>query len=747
MNLYPVLTAKVKLRPFSFFQRWKKNWVPAVAGMTMLVSACASGAPTGGGDDWITPGGDIGKSHHSSLTDISLGNVARLGLAWQVTLDTNRGLEATPVVIDGIMYTSGNLGRVYAFNAATGKELWRFEPEVDMQANRSACCDQVNRGVAVKDGRVFVGALDGMVYALDAKSGAVLWKADSVDDHSRGVNITGAPEIAGNVVVIGNGGAEYDVRGYVTAFDTATGKIAWRFYTVPSDPKKGPQASPDLDKAFKTWDPNSRWDIGGGGTVWDAINYDPELDSVYIGVGNGGPYHVKRRSPAGGDNLYLSSIVALDPKTGRMKWHYQETPGDSWDYTATQPMILTHLEVDGQKRPVVLHAPKNGFLYVIDRRDGKLLRAHSLVHQNWANGVDLKTGRPRLTPEKADYSNGPKIVFPGSPGARNWQPGAYNPQTGLFYASILDMGNLLFMGHRPMPFKARALNNDAALIFTPDLIAALPTLPPSIKAAVEASPELERVKKTPAIHELRAIDPLTGKTAWAQPSSSWQDRGGVLSTAGGLVFQGSITGDFNVYDARTGKLLKSVKTGASIMAAPMTYKVDGVQYIAVMAGWGGGGWPYVARNSAAYKYGNQGRILVFKLDGGSVPLPEELPPLEVAPEPPVQAPGVTPAMIGQGRGLFLSNCAICHSNQYRSISPDLTRMQTGTHEAFKQIVLGGLLLPNGMPRWDDILSDSDADAIHAYLIDEQKKKRTRDMALKAQGKPLDTPSLAILSSY
>jgi quinohemoprotein ethanol dehydrogenase len=734
-------------QPIRIFRYFKKRWIPVLAGMAMVLAACASGGPAGGGDDWVTPGGDLGKSHHSTLSDINSGNVDRLGLAWEATLDTNRGLEATPVVIGGIMYTSGNLGRAYAYDAATGKELWRFEPEVDMQVNRSVCCDQVNRGVAVKDGKVFVGALDGMLYALEAKTGAVAWKADSIDDHSRGANITGAPEVAGDVVVIGNGGAEYDVRGYVTAFDVDTGKMAWRFYTVPSDPKAGPQANPDLEKAVKSWDPNSRWDIGGGGTVWDAINYDAEFDSVYIGVGNGGPYHVARRSPAGGDNLYLSSIVALDPRTGRVKWHYQETPGDSWDYTATQPMILTHMEIDGEERPVILHAPKNGFLYVIDRRDGKLLRAHSLVRQNWADGVDLKTGRPNLTPEKSDYSKGPKVIFPGSPGARNWQPPAYNPDTGLFYASILDMGNLLFMAPEPQPFKSKALNNDAVLIFTPDLIAALPTLPPPVRAAVEASPELESVRKAPAISELRAIDPLTGKTAWAQPLSGWQDRGGALSTAGGLIFQGTVTGDLNVYDAQSGKLLKSIQTGSSIMAAPMTYKAGGVQYVAVMAGWGGGGWPYVPRNSAAYKYGNQGRILVFKLDGGPVPIPDELPPLDVASAPPPQASNVTPATIEQGRALFFANCAICHSNQHRSISPDLSRKQPGTHDAFKQIVLEGLLLPNGMPRWDDILSQADAAAIHAYLIDEQGKKRARDMALRAQGKPLDAPSLAILSSF
>jgi quinohemoprotein ethanol dehydrogenase len=598
----------------------------------------------------------------------------------------------------------------------------------------------------VKDGRVFVGALDGMVYALDFKTGAVLWKADSIADHNRGANITGAPEVAGDVVIIGNGGAEYDVRGYVTAFDVATGEIRWRFYTVPRDPAFGPQETPALDKAVKTWDPKSRWDVGGGGTVWDAIHYDPEFDTVYIGVGNGGPYSVAKRSPSGGDNLYLSSIVALDPATGRMKWFYQETPKDSWDYTATAPMILTRLDIEGESVPVIIHAPKNGFLYVIDRRDGHVIAANALVYQNWANGVDLATGRPNLAPETSDYSQGPKIIFPATVGAHNWYPGSYDLETGLFYAPILEMGNLMFMTPGQKPFRSKAVNHDAALIFTPDLLGVLPSLPPSVQEAVKASPEFERAKEAPSRQDFRAIDPLTGETKWSVPLTSWQDRSGVLTTAGGLVFTGSITGHLNVYDARTGALLRSIETGSSILAAPTTYRIDGVQYVAVMAGWGGGGWPYVPRNSAAYKYGNVGRILAFKLDGGETPIPDLLPPLEVAPEPPAQAANVTPEMIAKGMDLFYTNCPICHSNQHRSISPDLRRMRPERHALFNEILLDGVLVGNGMPQWDDILSKEDVKAIHAYLIDLQAKTRAREMELQKEGKPLDEPAPAILSS-
>jgi len=699
------------------------------------------------GENWTNPGGDAGKTRHSVLTDITPANVERLGLAWEANLGTNRVLEATPVVEGGVMYTSGVAGRAYAFDAATGKELWRFEPPVDMQVNRTVCCDMANRGIALANGKVYVASLDAQLYALDAKTGQIVWQADTVDDKQRGINSTGAPEVAGDVVVIGNGGAEYDVRGYVSAYDLATGKLKWRFHTVPRDPALGPQDHPDLEAAAKTWDPRSRWDIGGGGTPWDAINYDPETGLVIIGTGNGGPYDLSKRSPAGGTNLYLSSLVALDARTGRVKWHYQEVPGDSWDFTATQPMILTRMTVDGEDRPVLLHAPKNGILYVIDRRNGKLLRANPIVRVNWMKGIDPKTGAPIIDRDAADYSKDPKIVFPGTPGARNWFPAAYDPASGLFFGSVLDMGNLMFQTPGQKPFKAKGLNNDAALIFTPDLVAALPTLPPPVAAGVKALPAYQQVLKDPGRAEMRAIDPLTGKTVWAQPMEGWQDRGGVLSTASGLLVHGTVGGQLVVRAAKTGKVLKTIDTGTTILAAPMTYKVKGVQYIAVMAAWGGGGYPYVPRYAAAYKRGNAGRLLVFKLDGGAVPIPPELPPLEVAPEPPRQAPGVTPETIAQGRGLFFANCAICHANQHRSITPDLRRMQPGTHDAFKAIVLDGALVPNGMPRWNDVLTPAEADAVHAYLIDLQAATRRDELAKVKAGLPLDAPSLAILSNY
>ena len=726
------------------------RWLAVLPTLALAAGSVSGDSGEGGtapDTGWPVNGGDSGKTRHSGLEEIDRENVGRLGLAWMAELGTRRVLEATPLVVGGVMYTSGVAGRVYALDAATGQERWRFEPPVDMQVNRVVCCDMANRGVAMADDKVFVAALDGWLYALDATTGEVAWKADTIVDRDRGYSSTGAPEVAGGMVVIGNAGAEYDTRGYVSAFDLATGALAWRFWIVPRDPALGPQDHPDLEAALATWDPDSRWDLGLGGTAWDAIHFDPETGYVLVGTGNGGPYHWLKRSPEGGDQLYLGSLLALDARTGELAWHYQETPRDSWDFTSTAPMILTRLDIDGEPRPVVIHAPKNGFMYLLDRRDGTLLRANPIVRTNWASAVDLESGRPRMHPETSDYFTGPKIVFPASPGARNWHPPSFDAATGLYYAAVLDMANVLFMtpGHKPR--QARAINADASLIFSPDLEAVLPALPPPIRTAIEALPEFAEVQRLPYRSELRAIDPLTGETRWAAPMRGWQDRAGVLTTAGGLVFQGSVDGTFRAFDSRTGALLTAIDTGTSILAAPMTYRLDGVQYVAVMAAWGGGGYPFVPRYAAAYERRNTGRILAFRLDGGEVPRPPELPPLEVAPEAPDQAPGVTPATIAQGQGLFFSHCVICHSNQHRSITPDLRRMPAATHAGFQQIVRGGALVPLGMPRWDDVLGEAEVAAIHAYLIDAQARVHAEEQARQAAGLPLDSPSPAILSNY
>ncbi|HEX7761818.1 MAG TPA: PQQ-binding-like beta-propeller repeat protein, partial [Caulobacteraceae bacterium] len=430
-------------------------------------------AAPGHPQQWLTTGGDFGKTHYSRLDAIDAASVSRLGFAWAFETDTDRGLEATPIVVDGVMYTSGVAGRAYALDARTGKLIWRFEPRIDPRVHRGSCCDQVNRGVAVWRGRVYVAAFDGVLYALDAASGHVVWRADTIIDHSRGYSSTGAPEIAGGVVVIGNAGGEFDTRGYITAYDLQTGRQAWRFFTTPGDPRK-PIEHPDLAIAARTWDPASRWDVGGGGNVWDGMTYDPRLNLLYVATGNGEVYARAQRSPRGGDNLFLSSILAIRPDTGRLAWYYQETPGDQWDYDSDAPILLTSVNIAGKPRDVLMHAPKNGFFYVLDRATGELLSAKPYVPVTWAKGVDPKTGRPIQNPD-ADYATGPKLVFPSPVGGHVWNPMAFSPRTGLVYLPAIEGGGVIYA--KPDPERRAGRINIGAAILLPDTprdVAALP---------------------------------------------------------------------------------------------------------------------------------------------------------------------------------------------------------------------------------------------------------------------------------
>ena len=341
---------------------------------------------------WLTGGRDYRQTYYSPLTSISPANISRLGYAWSYDIDFTTAFEATPTVVDGMMFTSGNRGNVYALDAKSGRLVWSFKPTIDPQILTKLCCTDVNRGVVVWRGRIYVGSIDGYLYSLDASTGAVLWKVDTITDRSRAYSITGAPYIAKELVVIGNSGAEFDTRGYVTAYDAQTGKQAWRFFTVPGDPKLGFE-HPELEMAAKTWAPDSRWDVGLGGTVWDGMAYDPKLNLLYVGTGNGGPWNRAIRSPSGGDNLFLASILALNPDTGRLVWYYQTTPSEAWDYTATQKLILADLKIDGRMRGVLMQAPKNGFFYVLDRKTGSLISATPYTEITWASRVDL-SGRP-----------------------------------------------------------------------------------------------------------------------------------------------------------------------------------------------------------------------------------------------------------------------------------------------------------------------------------------------------------------
>ncbi len=387
--------------------------------------------------DWLSYGRDYYEQRFSPLNEINDSNVAKLGLAWQFETATERGLEATPLVIDGVMYATGSWSVTYAIDARSGKQLWKYDPEVHRKYDNIACCDVVNRGAAFYKGKVYVGVLDGRLAALDANTGKVAWQTTTVDQNQP-YTITGAPRVANGKIIIGNGGAEYGVRGYVSAYDAETGKLAWRFYTVPGDPSK-PQENAALERALPTWKGNDWWKYGGGGTVWDSIVYDPELNLLYVGTGNGSTWNRHVRSPGGGDNLYLASILAINPDNGELVWHYQTTPGDTWDYTAVQPMMLADLQIGGRLRKVLMQAPKNGFFYVIDRATGELLSADKYVEVNWASHVDMATGRP-VEIAGADYEKAGAYIRPGPLGGHNWQAMSFSPATGLVYLPAQDNG-------------------------------------------------------------------------------------------------------------------------------------------------------------------------------------------------------------------------------------------------------------------------------------------------------------------
>jgi quinohemoprotein ethanol dehydrogenase len=664
--------------------------------------------------EWFTPGGDASGAYYSHLSVLNDRNVSRLGFAWDYPLHTSRGLEATPVVVDGVLYTSGNWGRVYALDAATGRELWVYDPAVDAQWGRHACCDVVNRGVAVWRGRVYVASLDGYLHALDAATGHLIWKIDTLE--ARGARdfhyfITGAPLIAGDLVVIGNGGADFKgARGSVSAYDMRTGEFRWRFYTVPRDPKQGPQDQAHLRRAIATWGKGYDWSTGGGGSVWDGLSYDPDLDLIYAGTANPSPY-VIGKDPPNDDELYAASIVAIHGRSGDYAWHYQEVPGDGWDYDATQKMVLTDRLIGGRAHKVLMQAAKNGYFYMLDRANGELLSAHPFSFVNWTKGLDPKTQRPTRN-AAADYGRHPALVFPAMTGAHSWQPMSFSEASGLVYIPVIEAPMIFIETSRVRAGLIEGNFNVTGVMpedYDPQGLASLlGPLPPLQKlAAGVAKPAQSR-------GVLRAFDPIAGRVVWEQPGAGIWD-GGVLSTAGNLVFRGDASGHLQVYAADSGKLLKQIDVGTSIMAAPATYTVNGEQYVVVMAGYGGGilFLPF-PKDSAAQRYGNAGRIVAFKLGGAEVPKPN-LSSAAPFPQPPPREG--SPVQIAAGEVLYNRFCARCHVFG-QGLLPDLRRLSAPTHQIFYDIVLNGAYAGKGMARWDDVLTRTDAEAIHAYLVDQ-----------------------------
>ena len=640
--------------------------------------------------EWPLHGRTQDEQRFSPLATIHRGNLHQLGLAWSVPTGTTRGMEATPIVVDGVMYVTTAWSRLIALDPATGEERWRYDPKVPGWKARHACCDVVNRGVAVWKGRVYLGTLDGRLVALDATTGTLIWEVRTAP-LDQPYTITGAPRVVKGRILIGNGGADFGVRGYVSAYDADTGELVWRFYTVPAS-KDGPHEHPELKQAAETWSKDSVWESGLGGTVWDSMVWDPELDLVYVGVGNASIYHRETRSPGGGDNLFLASILALRPDTGRLVWHYQTTPGEQWDYTATQQMILADLEIGGRQRKVLMQAPKNGFFYVLDRATGELLSAEKYVFVSWASHVDLSTGRPVERPE-ASWKDKDAVVAPAVVGGHSWHPMSYSPRTGLVYIPAIELG-YPYLPDADFRFKPIKFNTGEDL--------------ERLSKNMEGFEELNLVTCSPT--RLLGWDPVAAKTIWEVRRDTALPAG-VLATQGDLVFQGGEQGRLAAYDARSGERLWVSEPGVRIMAPPISYAIAGEQYLAVVAGAGGSSGGHAIRIDDT----NEGRILAWKL-GGTAKRPAARPrPVRVVEAPRIE---LSPERVAHGRAVYYQYCVNCHGMGVKAsgLYPDLRFATKEVHEQWTSIVLGGIRHAKGMASFADALSLADAEAVHAYVI-------------------------------
>jgi PQQ-dependent dehydrogenase (methanol/ethanol family) len=648
---------------------------------------------------WLSYGRTYDEQRYSPLDQINKDTIDQVGLAWFADMTTSRGQEATPIVVDGALYISTSWSNVWAFDVRTGELLWEFDPEVDRAMGLKACCDVVNRGVAVWEGKVFVGALDGRLIALDSQTGEKLWETQTFDPEMN-YTITGAPRVIKGNVIIGNGGAEYGVRGYVTAYDAETGDLNWRFFTVPGNPADGYEQNILFDAA-STWT-GQWWNLGGGGTVWDAMAYDTELDLLYIGVGNGSPWNQSFRSPGGGDNLFLTSIVALDPDDGTYRWHYQTVPGETWDYTATQHIMLADLDIAGEERRVVMQAPKNGFFYVLDAATGQLISAENYVPVNWATHIDLDSGRPVENPDARYNETGiPFIVSPSALGGHNWYPMSFSQNSKLVYIPITEN----YMGYA----------NDSEFVVSAT----------SWNLGIDMARGFGMVRNTPGLPEqgtfLQAWDPVTQQEVWRVKHEAASGPAGVLSTAAGLVFQGNRAGEFVAYDDRTGEKVWSTLTQAGTMAAPSTFEVDGQQHVALLVG--SPALPREGPGAAAattLASTNNSRLLVYRI-GGEIQLPNM--PVRTASDVEFEIPQTDASneVIASGELSYNRNCAVCHGSDSISLRPDTypdlrrsSRMIT--EESWGAVVLEGELQDNGMISFANVLENGEAEAIRAYII-------------------------------
>jgi quinohemoprotein ethanol dehydrogenase len=640
-------------------------------------TAHAAGSIGAGPQDWAGHNGSADEDAYSALDRINRSNVRKLSLAWSLDLPGEQSLEATPIAVNGVLYFTGSHCAVYAVDAVSGKLLWRFDPQIwKHNPSKLTFIFGANRGAAYADGRVFSAAIDGRLFALDAKTGSLLWSAQTVPEQGL-KTITGAPRTFNGKVIIGNAGADSGERGYVTAYDAASGQQLWRFYTTPGSPEQN-KGDPDMERAAATWS-GEYWKTGTGGGVWDSITFDQSLNRIYLGTGNAGPYDPAQRSPGSGDNLYTASIVALDASTGKYLWHYQINPRDAWDFDTTQQMSLAELSIGGVHRKVLMQAPKNGFFYVLDRQTGQLISAEKLGKVTWADRIDLASGRP-VEAKGVRYENGDSIVWPSPVGAHSWHSMSFSPKTGLVYVPYMQVGVLLHKGApQPGVFSIGGLSI----------------------SGYEADEQDGK-------GSLVAWDPVAQTVRWRVTLPTlWN--GGTLATAGDLVFQGTGDGYFTAYDGSTGASLWRFNAGLGIIGAPISYSVRGRQYVSVLVGYGGATAIWSELMPQGWKYGAQPRrVLTFSLDGKAA-LPPTAPPdlsLQALDDPTFK---IDPADAMAGQAMFNLICAACHGLNLHSVGspgPDLRESAIALSEqGVWAVVHEGTLLERGMPQYTTLGPD------------------------------------------